>query len=203
MIYDVALILAHALNKDKSLDDETKARTDLGIKCFGEGRTKYLLIYGRHSNLEGCHGISLARAMKNYAVTNGVPSKKILEEDLTLETIGQLIFSKIGIIDPKNWKKILIISHDYHIPRVRIISDVVFGNEYNVEFEGVGLKSNMEIGLLEKETASTNMFRETFKGVPAGDDKELLERLFKSHERYRNNSEYFKKKLKRINLLSD
>jgi len=148
MKYETAIILAHGLNKDKSLDRETRERTNLGINIFRENKTGTLLMSGGHKDLGECYGVSLSEAMKRYAIRQGTLGNLILEEDISLETVGELIFCKIGIIDPRNWKKILIVSHGYHIPRVRTITNIVFGDEYQIEFESIKSDLNFDKEIL-------------------------------------------------------
>lgn len=202
MGYDTAIVLAHELNKDKSLTQETRERVDLGIKLYRENKTRTLLMSGGHADLGECYGISLARAMKNYAVSKNVPENSIIEEDLSLETVGQLIFCKIGVINPKGWKKIIIFSHAYHIPRVRAISNLVFGSEYKIGFEDIKSDLNFDIKILEKERASENIFRDTFGSVHTGDDRALLERLLERHNSYKNCAREIREKLEKLKKLN-
>ncbi len=195
MIYDTAIILAHELNRNKSLSNETRERTNLGIDLFKEGRVKTLLMSG---NWQEKYGISLAKAMKRYAIGQGIIETYILEEEISSETAGQLIFCKQGIIDPRGFKAILIVSHDYHIPRVRTISDLVFSDKYNIGFEEVKADSDLKGEAIEKEKASEALFLKTFASITPGDDNVLLERLLKKHERYNRNPEKYRTMLEKL-----
>ena len=200
MKYETAIILAHGLNKDKSLDRETRERTNLGINIFRENKTGTLLMSGGHKDLGECYGVSLSEAMKRYAIRQGTLGNLILEEDISLETVGELIFCKIGIIDPRNWKKILIVSHGYHIPRVRTITNIVFGDEYQIEFESIKSDLNFDKEILEKERESEELFKRTFKDIKGGDNSALLERLLEKHVMYNKSPELFGQRLEKLKI---
>jgi len=125
MIYDTAIILAQELNKDKGLSQQTKSRIDLGIEYYNARKVKTLIMSGRHEDFGEKYRISIAEAMESYALGQGIPENDIFKEEMSLEIVGQLIFSKIGIIDPNQFKNILIISSDYHIERIKTISKII------------------------------------------------------------------------------
>ncbi|OIO80977.1 hypothetical protein AUJ84_02050 [Candidatus Pacearchaeota archaeon CG1_02_32_132] len=195
MTYDVGLVLAHELNSDKSLSEQTRKRTELGERLFYEGKIKNLIMSGGHGDLGECYGVSLARQMKNHAVLEGIPEENVFEEDISFETVGQLLFSKIGLIDPNKWKNILIISNDYHVPRIRKIAEIVFDDSYNINFAEVESKLKPDSGSMKKETERLQKFIQTFRGVKKGDNHLLLERLLERHDLYAPLSEEFRKRL--------
>lgn len=192
--YDAVLVLSHDLNPDKSLTQQSRERVDASIKYLQCDSTKYLIMSGGHGDLGRKYGISIARAMKNYALLEGIQENRILEEDLSLETVGQLIFSKQGIIGPREFRKLIVITHNYHLPRVEAISNIVFGNSYELDFHGIRINSANET--LEKEKKSLEAFRKTFEGVERGNEKQVLEILLTKHSRYNTESDYFRKKLR-------
>jgi vancomycin permeability regulator SanA len=192
--YNVALILAHKLDKNQNLTKEGKQRVDLGIKNYFSGRVKKLIMSGGHESFGEKYGISLAEAMKKYALKKGVPEIDIFKEELSLETVGQLIFSKIRIIDLKQFKNILIISNDYHIERIKAISRVVFNNNYLVDFEGVetSLTQEKKQEIYDRERKSEGVFKKTFDKVTLGNNEELLKILLERHLSYNKTPQYFK-----------
>jgi vancomycin permeability regulator SanA len=191
MEYDLGIVLSHEI-QNKKLSEEARKRLDKAIQLFKEGKIRVLLMTGDHSEIGENYGITLAEAMKKYAIEKGIPEDKILKEEVSLETVGQLIFSRL-IIDKGQFKNIYIISSDYHISRVMVISEFVFNSNYHIFFEKVATEKNPEREKKERESERT--FSETFKGVKKGDINQLLEILFERHKIYNKNPEYFKKKL--------
>lgn len=90
--------------------------------------------------LSGRHGAALdfkpptteARAMCAYLQKYEWPSKIYLEEK-SLDTIGNGYFSK-QIVDKHHWRRLLVITSDYHIKRTRWIFKKIFGADYHLKF---------------------------------------------------------------------
>lgn len=200
MIYNTAIILSHELNKDKSLSQQARSRTDLGIEYYKAGKVKTLIMSGGHEDFGEKYGISLAEAMKKYALEQGIPKKDIFKEEASWESVGQLIFCKLGIIDPKQFKKILVISNDYHMGRIKAISRIVFNKSYIVDFAGAEILLTQEEKqrVYDKERTSEEIFNQTFSRVTPGDNEQLLKTLLEKHIIYAKNPQYFKKNLDKL-----
>ena len=111
------------------------------------------------------------------------------------ETVGQLIFCKLGIIKPKKWKKILIITNDWHLERTMKEAEFIFGQDYDLDYKSApGFQTNT----FEQEQASYNLFLQTFQGINKGDDQAILTRLFEKHTIYNKTPQYFKTKLEKL-----
>jgi vancomycin permeability regulator SanA len=189
MVSDVGIILAHELKEDNSLSKVTRERVERGVALWKEGTIRYLIMTGDHHLKGQRYGTSLAKAMKNYAVKQGVNAESIIEEDVDLDTVGNLLFSKIGVVDPRGWKCVLVITHNYHGPRVKEIAHKVFGDGYSLDY------SLVNSGGLEDEDTSMELFRETFSGIENGDSNTILERLFGKHGIYNSDPGFFRKRL--------
>lgn len=192
--YDALLVLGHELTKEKELTETSRERIDVGIGLIKNGFANKLIVSGGHEDFGECYGISVARAMKNYAIKKGILKENILEEDISLDTVGELIFCKIGIIVPRNWKKNLIITHNYHMQRTKRESEFIFGKNYNLDFKGVK-NSDIPLRSEEQEKRSYQSFCETFNWIKPGDDNRILERLLKKHPLYCERREYTLTKL--------
>ncbi|MAG26899.1 hypothetical protein CMI47_15275 [Candidatus Pacearchaeota archaeon] len=198
-MYDTAIILAHELNPDKSLSDQTRERVDLGISLFNKGQVRTLIMSGGHGNRGANYGVTLADKMEEYALKKDVPGDKILKEPISIETVAQLIFCKQAIMAPRNWKSALIISHDYHInPRVTAISNLIFGQEYIIDFASVPSDLSNDPAVQEKERQSLTAFQETFSGITPGSDSEALEALLSNHKLYNTDSPHFLAELEKL-----
>lgn len=193
----IAIILAHELNKKEGkyeLSKQTQQRTDLGIELLREKKITKLIMSGGYSDL---YGISLAKAMKRYAIEKGVREDSILEEDFSRETVGQLIFVKQGIIKPREFRNIIIVTHNWHLDRIKKKAEFIFGKNYNLEYGGV-LNNGIVQRSEEKEQESLKIFQKTFAGIRKGDDKLILNRLLEKHEQYNKYPGLFMEKLKKL-----
>ena len=199
MQFDVGMVLAHELVKDNGaykLSSATKSRMDLGIKFYKNNQIKKLLTTSGHKDLGKKYGVSLAEVMKQYAIKKGVPESSILEEDFSLETVGELIFCKVGIIDPRQFKNITIITNDWHLNRTKKEADFIFGDEYVLNYQTVSIPQTKRTS--EQEEASYNTFLRSFQGINKGDSKSILNRLFERHQIYSKNPQHFKTKLEKL-----
>lgn len=177
------LILCHDIKKTDSgyeLNEQTRERTDAGIKLLEEVKVEKLIMSG---GCEHLYPIYISTVMKEYAIKMGIGPELIIEENLSRDTAGQLLFSKIGIIKPLGVKEIIIITSGYHVPRVKEEANFVFGQGYKLSFLGVPCDDS-EKRSEEQEKASLRSFKKDFLNVSPGDDEKILKNLFTFHKFY-------------------
>lgn len=63
----------------------------------------------------------------NYLRKQGVPAEKIFTETASYDTIGNAYFARTIHTDPAGWHRLLVITSDFHMARVRAIFEWVFG----------------------------------------------------------------------------
>jgi len=196
MEYGCCIVLAQELKKDKSLSEQTRKRLEKGIELYFSNKINKIIVSGNYKEL---YGISLAEAMEKYAIEKGVKKQDIVKEEISLESVGQLLFCKVGILEIKKWFNIVIISSDYHMERLKIISSIIFDKKYKVDFIGAESDINSEelAKLNKEEQKSKELFIKTF-GSKALNDQELLKILFEKHNRYNKSQEEFKTRLEQL-----
>ncbi len=192
MASDVGIVLSHWLNPDGSLSDETRERVDKSIELWKSGEIDYIIMTGDHKLRGQNFKFSLSDAMKRYAVEHGVDEKRVIEEDVSLETVGNILFSSYGIVSPRNWKKLKIITHEYQMGRAKEIAEIVFGNNCSLEY------SSVDSGNLEDPSKSIEIFRNTYRGIEKGDNESMLERTLQKHGIYNAEPEFFKDRLENL-----
>jgi len=201
---DVCVVLGHELSKGTfqrsySLSKQTEQRTRYGVGLMmNHLDCSVLIMSGGCENLYD--GQTIAREMEDYALNKGVEQRKILQEPLSRDSVGQLVFSKQGVIDVMGWKKIILTTHKYHHARVKEITNFVFGGdgEYKINYDSI--PNGMEVSKkeIEQEQGSLDAFRETFSGVLPGDDEAILERMLEQHPRYNQEPEDFRERLEEL-----
>ena len=147
---DVIIVLGDYVDLKRGISEEQRKRIDRGIQLFHQNKAKFLLFcggFGKHFNTTK---ISLAKHMKIYAVKEGISNKKIILENKSFNTIENLIFAK-QISDQRKFKKILIVSSDWHIARVKLISKYVFGKTYSTSFSAIHVKKSNNSKILKWE----------------------------------------------------
>jgi uncharacterized SAM-binding protein YcdF (DUF218 family) len=130
------------------------------VSRLDEGIRLYKLGYGRAIIMSGGQGsgenISEAAAMKKYAISQGVPTGKILTEDTSTTTLTNLINSK-KIMDKNNLRSTIIVSNKYHLRRASLIAGEVglkasYSGVYNSKYMA------MEISGFLREILATYKF---------------------------------------------
>lgn len=198
MIYDTAIILCHKLKAGRELSKESRERVDAGIEKYLQKEVASLIMSGGY-----CYELpfSVAECMEEYALKRGMPKEKIILEDVSLDTIGQLIFCKEGIIDPRGFRKILIVTHDWHMTKTEVMSYFVFDKKYDLGFLRINPQDSKKKG---EDISKIRGFLETIgKDVPINNS--FLELLLKKHPWYngkhphnKNNGDFFRKEMERL-----
>lgn len=181
--YDAAIIHSYYLNPDSSLTLEASERVDFGINLFNNEEANALIMPGGYvtPNVFCPH----SEAMKNYSIKKGVDENSIYTENCAMDSVGEVLFTKLGLILPKKLKKIIAVSHDYHIPRLKEIYHFIFGDKYTLNYGGVKSEKIHDSNVLLRERNSLNSFYNSFEGIHPADDFEILKRLFAVHPFYK------------------
>ena len=196
MIDSCALILCHDIKKTDlgyELSEQTRERTDVGIKLLKKGKVKKLVMSG---GCEHLYSVYISKVMKEYALEKGIKSNEILEENLSRDTVGQLVFSKLGIINPLGIKSVVIVTNQYHMERVMVEARFIFGKGYDTSF--IIAPGNDNRRTSEEERRSLEQFLDSFKGITPGDDDAILNRLLEKHPYYSKDPGEFRKRLEKL-----
>ena len=123
---DCILVLGCGVYADGSLSPMLKDRMDLSLDVYEKGASEKLLMSGDH----GTPYYNEVRAMKNYALQNGVTdSADIFMDHAGFSTYDSLYRAKeIFGVD-----KVIIVSNSYHLYRALYIAD-----KLGIEAYGVG-----------------------------------------------------------------
>lgn len=123
---------------------------------------------------------------KKYLIQQGIDPTVILTEKTgSLETVGEFVFARTEHDDrirPDKSRPIIHISSDYHIPRMRSISALVWWNRSNIAFHGIPWFWRDPTA----ENKSFEAFYTTFQNVKIGDMTSIERRLWKDHGLYKN-----------------
>jgi len=100
----------------------------------------------------------------NYLIKNGINPQKILYETCSYDTIGNAYFSRVIHVEPRGFRKLLIITSSFHMPRTKSVFEWVYGLEspysadtYDLYFEEVpdeGMDKHILKARIEKEKKS-------------------------------------------------
>jgi uncharacterized SAM-binding protein YcdF (DUF218 family) len=126
-----------------------------------------------------------AEVMKHFLVRRGIPVRNIYLEKKSRETIANAYYSKQVIKRHPQWKKIAVITSQAHILRARWVFKMIFGNAYRFVFIGPGSKvgtigKNL-VGRKKYEKHVLKIYKEEFKSIKKGDDRNIANLLKHFH----------------------
>lgn len=131
---ELLIILGSKLDEKWQITDALKARLRYAAKIYNNSPNLHILVCGKYSITFDWLGIKpLAHEsveMKKYLTANGVPPHNIYIENKSKDTISNIYYAKQFLKKRKKYQKIYILCPNSQQPRVRIISDKIFGNDY-------------------------------------------------------------------------
>ena len=74
----------------------------------------------------------------DFLLSRGVSASRIQVEASSYDTIGNAWFAKLLHVDPAGWRRLVVITSEFHMPRSQAIFEWVFGLEpkgYSLRFE--------------------------------------------------------------------
>ena len=90
-----------------------KDRIDKGFEIYIKGFVPKIIITGGGSPNELTEG----EVSKNVLIKYGVPEENLILENESSSTIEQIHFIRDSLYHKQNWKKIIIISDNFHLKR--------------------------------------------------------------------------------------
>ena len=127
------VVLGHKLDNDGKLSSDAIHRLTTAINVFNYfSGDKFIVSGGNSANRSRNNNSNIvnlpteAFCMKRFLQRNGIDGDHIITEDKSISTVDNII--NIHKILPNHKVNIFIISSDYHIPRVKLIVDTMFGN---------------------------------------------------------------------------
>lgn len=202
---DVIVILAGGINSDGSLPDLPKRRVDAGVSLFKYGVAPELIMSGKYGFwLDWTKEVpsqTEASAMKKYAAALGVPEQHIHLEEDSKDTLGNAYFTKINILEPRNWKNITVVTSDFHFHRTKYIFDLVLGTRYEIEYvlTDTGLSKDDDDALKSQEEKTMVVLKDLIgNNATTGDTEAIRDILFLKHPGYSDNPELSYEKLREL-----
>jgi len=167
------------LTPESQLTSRGIGRIELAVSLWYEDVAPNIAVTGRHSfTAANPPARSEAEVMQEYAYEAGVPLTQIHAEDESLDTVGNVLFTKTKLAMPNDWEQLVVVTSQLHLPRTLAIYEHVLGPDFRVqgfpspEAETGGVKAKIWEGL------GSAMVREVLRGTKPGDHEAVQERLF-------------------------
>ena len=180
MNFDCIVVLANEMDKEGNLNKESEARIKLASDTYLASPVEALITCGWDYRKD-CK-LCIGDVLKKYAEALGVPSEKIITELHSRDTVGDAFFTKKNIIRNNGWKKLLVVTSDYHVARTSKIFEFIYGPQYKIVV--IGAASSDPGQKQTSEIKSNAAFESTFVDVEKGDDLGITQRLLTRHPYY-------------------
>lgn len=192
MDYDAILIPGGGvLNKGK-LPPWVKRRCDLAINIY---QGEYIITLSAGTTHKppvlDANGFVIFESVAgaNYLLKRGIPPENILRETSSYDTIGNAYFARFTHTEILGLKKLLIITSEFHLARVKSVFDWIFNLdnsfEYKLDFLSVpdtGINEDILQSRREKEKESLANF--LYLKAEITNIKDLHKWLFSKHKAY-------------------
>src|SRR5574342_1392744 len=191
--YDAILILGGGLKKNGAVSPWTKRRIEKALEIFS-GR-EYIIAPSAGTThkppvLKNGFPLYESVATANYLLKKGIPRQKILTETVSLDTIGNAYFARTIHTEPRNFKRLCIITSQFHMPRTIAIFKWIFSlkpSRFNYELDFVeapdkGIDEKIMKARREKEKHSLKQITKTKKRINSL--SKLHRWLFTKHQAY-------------------
>ncbi len=170
--FDVILVPGGGVRKGGEIPPWTKARLDRAVQISKKEPIVTLSAGTVHRPPpldERGFPVFESIAASQYLMKKGIEPNRILTETCSYDTIGNAYFSRAIHVEPGQFKKICIITSDFHMPRTEAIFRWVYGlddpgNSYQLIFESVpdtGIPDKALEARVEKERKSLIQFEDT------------------------------------------
>lgn len=176
-VADALVVHGHGLTPQEELDLHTVQRMDTALLAWRLGRAPVLAASGNHTfTLKTPPTKAEAAVMRAYALLQGVPEEFIEVEDKSLDTVGNVLFTKTTLALPNDWERLIVVTSESHLPRTLKVYNHIFGKDFDIQ----GIAAPEQVGLREKiwEPLGAAMVREVLRGTKPGDHEAVQERLF-------------------------
>ena len=180
---DAIIVLSANLNEDGSLPLILKERVLKGIELFNKGFSDKIVFSGKKGFETSCILFeSEAKAMKAFALMQGVREENILLEENARTTLENAFFVKTKLLEPNNWKNIAIVTSDYHLARTMLAFKKILGPNYSISFHEVNSNIPLkEFNLLSlKETQKLFKYKQKLSLIHEGDSNSVAELIHKT-----------------------
>ncbi len=184
---EIIIVLGGGVNEDGSLTDQSKERVDRALQIFRKNPARYLLVSSKYSfAINFVPRKTEAKAMRDYAFSSGVPSKKVILEDRSVDTTGNMLFAEEIIRRMHGVRSLILVTSSYHMQRSRYLFEKFFGKRFRVSFVSSKSRlSNEKLKLRKKSEKETlDLIKRFYRDVKNGDFKEMRRRILINHPLY-------------------
>lgn len=192
---DAIVVHSGFLTTAGMLDPESQGRVEKGLELLARGVAPLIIMNGGPGCIRDADGNVLgyldrrsnplqAPVMAAYALSKGVPADKILVQDYSSDTVGEVLFNLGMNLAPRRLTNIVAVSTAYHGSRILTIANRIYEDGYEVSFVGSEDRRNDSPETERAERQLTDLFLTQFADVLRGDAKGFETAIYQRHPIY-------------------
>ncbi len=198
---DVVIVLGGGRDSELKLNTRSRARVDRALDLFSaDSHIKIILSGGISFSSPAEYQKTEAEMLREYAMGKGFPSDRILLEESSTDTLGNAFFSRVEFLDPNNWRRVSVVSSEFHIPRCRYLFEKVLGDGFSVTYESTqsGYDQSKLDELEEQERHIRKVYDKWLSSIEPGDIEGVRKILFEHHPGHAVSPDYSKLKFSEL-----
>ena len=175
MKFDAILILGGGVRERGELPEHAKRRFDLALaRQSGEPMAPLSAGSSHHPAILDSDGRLFTESLAGarYLTDRGIRPDRIFCEGTAYDTVGNAYFSRVQLTDPLGWRRLLIITSQFHMPRAEAIFRWIYSLDSDVPYQ-LEFAASPDAGLSDA-TLSARIGRER---ASLGTVEQLRERL--------------------------
>lgn len=145
MKFDVIVVLAGGITEQGELPQSVRQRVRTAQKMYRHKIAPLIIMSGRWSaNWDLLSPLQTEAAlMVEQARRLGIPAKDLLVEEHSQNTQENAFYTFKLFLQPRQWKRIVVITSDFHVRRTQQIFRHLLGPQYQVQVIG----THVEVGI--------------------------------------------------------
>ena len=116
---DAILVLGSKVHPDGTPSGSLVDRTRTACALWKEGLAPILVLSG---GCDGASAVSEPEAMQRIARREGVPDEAMILDETGVDTAASVRLMA-GLARTRRFERVLVVSHDYHLARIRLLAD--------------------------------------------------------------------------------
>lgn len=184
---DALVVLGRGLDQHGALPPLARRRVERAAELYAWDVAPRIIFSGRCSLMtEVSPPVTEAAAMRDYAVSIGLPPDALLVEEESRDTIGNAYFVLRRFLEPNDWTAIRVVTSDFHIQRTAWVFQKVLGLGYDVSFSPAPSEvDHSTIAARAREESDIAAFlMEWLANIQDGDPVGLARLIWQEHPGY-------------------
>src|SRR4051812_41765975 len=129
MTDDAIIVLGKGIREDGTLPEIAWQHVRMGVDLYSAAPAP-IIMSGAYGLFEQHPACTEASAMREFAMELGVPDERIIVEEESRDTIGNAWFTKTRIVARRNWRRLVLVTSDYHMARAFWIFSKIYGPKF-------------------------------------------------------------------------